>query len=103
MVCLSAPRQKELPYKLHLSPKVDMKQCKLINEYTVKWLRNPLRENGLVYANPTKDQLVALGYLPLTDSPRGEERPGFVQVAHYHAEAASIIRTWTYEPETELP
>lgn len=78
-----------------------MKRCKYLDAHSVKWLRNPLRENGLVYCNPTQEVLNRLGYYPLADSPRGETRPGFVLTPHYRVEGTSIVRTWVEEEAKE--
>lgn len=78
-----------------------MKRCKLVNERSVVWLRNPLRVEGRVYCNPSLAELVRLEYYPLVDSPRGAPRPGFVQVACYRLEDDRIVRSWKYEEEED--
>ena len=78
-----------------------MKRCRLLNEHEVRWLRNPLYEDGRVYCNPSTQLLESLGYWPLVDSPRGEERPGFVQMPCYQMVDSAIGRIWKYQPEQE--
>lgn len=80
-----------------------MKRCKYINEYQVAWLRNPLREGGLVYSNPTPEQLKALGYMPFQDTMKPGSRLGFALTPRYHMADGEVIRTWKYEMEGELP
>ena len=78
-----------------------MKRCKYINAGAVGWLRNPLREGGRVFCNPTPEELNRLGYYPLIDSPRGEVRTGYVQVPRYQLGNTCVVRTWVYEEEKE--
>lgn len=78
-----------------------MKRCKYINEGAVVWLRNPLRENGRVFCNPAPAELDSLGYFLLIDSPRGECRPGYVQVPCYQLGDSCVVRTWVYVEEKE--
>ena len=98
MVCLSEPPQKGLRCN---ATAFFMKRCKYINEKSVVWLRNPLREDGRVFCNPSTDELNRLGYYPLTDSPRGEPRTGYIQAARYQLADSGIVRTWVYEEEKE--
>lgn len=97
MACLSAPLQKVWLFN-YIGM---MKRCKYISESQVCWLRNPLREDGRVFCNPTPAELDRLGYFPLIDSPRGVARKGFVQLPHYRLEGERVVRTWVYEQEKE--
>ena len=80
-----------------------MKRCKFINEPEVQWFRYPLRDGGQTYSNPSAEQLDALGYFRLVDTPRGEESPDFVLLPSYRVEGNTVVRSWSYEPLAQLP
>lgn len=61
--------------------------------------------DGKTIHNPTEEQLVAAGYLPIEES-EPEEREGKVAVASYAVNEAKtkIVQSWSYidEPEEHI-
>jgi len=58
--------------------------------------------NGRVIYNPTEDQYLAAGYLPIEES-EPEEREGKIAVDSYAVsnDGTKIVQTWTYVDEPE--
>ena len=79
-----------------------MNYCKFVHAGRVVMARNPLRDNGIVYSNPSPETLRKLGYLPLVDSPRPEEKEGYWIRASYTLGSDHILRSWSYEEGGEL-
>lgn len=61
--------------------------------------------DGQTIHNPTEEQYIAAGYLPIEES-EPEERPGKVAIASYKLNKAKtkIVQTWQYfdEPEERI-
>ena len=57
---------------------------------------------GQTIHNPTDEQYIAAGYLPIEES-ESEERPGKVAVASYAVskDKAKIVQSWQYVDEPE--
>lgn len=47
--------------------------------------------------NPTEEQLLAAGYLPIEEH-QPEDREGFTPEAHYRQEPGKIVQYWEYLP-----
>lgn len=50
--------------------------------------------------NPTEEDLVAAGYMPVRES-EPEEREGMTATAEYSVEDGEIVQRWSYEPTPE--
>ena len=68
---------------------------KLINGRPVPFEGRYIKRDGLVYANPTDEQLKADGYKPLTTAEPPEEREGYYSVDTYTETDTAIVQSWT--------
>ena len=73
---------------------------KLINNRPEAFTGRYIKRDGMVYANPTDEQLRADGYKPLVTAEPPEEREGYYAVDTYTETDEAIVQTWTeYENE----
>ncbi len=68
---------------------------KLVNDRPVAFEGRYIKYNGMVYANPTNDQLIMAGYKPLITSEPPEEREGYYILDSYTETDTNIIQIWT--------
>ncbi|MGM9936894.1 MAG: hypothetical protein ACI38A_06080 [Candidatus Ornithomonoglobus sp.] len=80
-----------------------MQYGKLINGVFEPFTGRYIRHNGRVYSNPTEATLTQLGYKPLTEAERPEEREGYYITAVYTANDTEIIQEYKYIEMPEEP
>ena len=73
-----------------------MQYGKLINGVFEPFTGRYIRHNGRVYSNPTETTLRALGYKPLSESERPEDREGYYISAVYTETDTQIIQEYNY-------
>lgn len=79
-----------------------MQYGKLINGAFEPFTGRYIRYNGRVYTNPSAATLIRLGYKPLNEAERPEEREGYYITSVYTETDAEIVRSYEYrEIETE--
>ena len=54
-----------------------------------------IKYNGLIYSNPTDEQLKAAGYKPLITAKPPDEREGYYIIDTYTETNKEIIQVWT--------
>lgn len=52
--------------------------------------------DGVKVYNPTDEQLIAAGYLPIVETDKPEEREGYCLVAKYAQDGDKIVQSWEY-------
>lgn len=57
--------------------------AKYISKNRIERVRNPIRDNGKVYSNPTEETLRALGYKEVIETPMPEIPEGKMAILHY--------------------
>lgn len=67
-----------------------------VNENYIKKPTNPLKVNGVSYSNPTDETLLSLGYLPLEEFEKPENKEGYWVVPKYRKESDKIVKEWQY-------
>lgn len=77
-----------------------MKYGKLTNGVFEPFTGRYIRHNGRVYVNPKEATLIKLGYKPLTEAERPEEREGYYIAAVYTETDTEITQSYEY---VELP
>ena len=68
---------------------------KLINNRPEPFTGRYIKWGGMVYANPTDEQLTAAGYKPLITAEPPEAREGYYSVDTYTETDEAIVQTWT--------
>jgi hypothetical protein len=68
---------------------------KLINNRPEPFTGRYIKHDGMVYANPTDEQLTAAGYKPLVTAEPPELREGYYAVDTYTETADGIVQAWT--------
>ena len=74
---------------------------KLINNRPEAFTGRYIKRDGMVYANPTDEQLMSAGYKPLVTAEPPAEREGYYAVDTYTETADSIVQAWR-EHENEV-
>ena len=76
---------------------------KLVNGRPEPFTGRYIKHDGMVYANPTDEQLTAAGYKPLITEEPPEAREGYYSVDTYTETDTAIVQTWTeYEVSEEM-
>lgn len=76
---------------------------KLVNSRPEPFTGRYIKHDGMVYANPTDEQLTAAGYKPLITEEPPEAREGYYSVDTYTETDTAIVQTWTeYEVSEEM-
>lgn len=75
--------------------------AKFINENSVKRFRNPAKVGGVVYSNPTSETLSSLGYLPVIEMDKSQDKEGYCTVPKYRIDGNKILQEWC-EVENEF-
>ena len=70
---------------------------KLNNGFPVPFTGTYVRHGGRIYANPTNEQLKAVGYKPLIGAERPEDEDGYTWVSRYAENEDSITQEWVKE------
>ena len=68
---------------------------KLVNSRPEPFTGRYIKHDGMVYANPTDEQLTAAGYKPLITAEPPEAREGYYSVDTYTETDEAIVQTWT--------
>ena len=68
---------------------------KLINNRPEPFTGRYIKCGGMVYANPTDEQLMEVGYKPLITAEPPELREGYYAVDTYTETDEAIVQTWT--------
>lgn len=68
---------------------------KLTNNRPEPFTGRYIKRDGMVYANPTDEQLRADGYKPLVTAEPPAEREGYYAVDTYTETDEAIVQTWT--------
>lgn len=68
---------------------------KLVNSRPEPFTGRYIKHDGMVYANPTDEQLTAAGYKPLVTAEPPEAREGYYSVDTYTETDTAIVQTWT--------
>ena len=76
---------------------------KLVNGRPEPFTGRYIKHDGMVYANPTDEQLTAAGYKPLITEEPPEAREGYYSVDTYTETDTAIVQTRTeYEVSEEM-
>lgn len=67
---------------------------KLINNRPTPFDGRNIRHDGNIYANPTQEQLKAVGYKPLESAERPEDEDGYYWAEGYTETDTAIVQTW---------
>ena len=67
-----------------------------VNETYIKKPTNPIKVDGVSYSNPTDETLLSLGYLPLEELVKPEEKEGYWVAPKYVKLYDKIVNEWKY-------
>lgn len=67
---------------------------KLVNGRPEPFTGRYIKHNGMVYANPTDEQLTAAGYKPLITAEPPVEKEGYYIIDTYTETTDNIIQEW---------
>ena len=72
-----------------------------VNETYIKKPTNPLKVDGVSYSNPTNETLLSLGYLPLEELAKPEDKEGYWVSPKYIKTVDKIVNEWQYVEVSE--
>lgn len=67
-----------------------------VNETYIKAPTNPIKVDGISYSNPTEETLLNLGYLPLIETEKPQDKEGYFVAPKYIKETNRIFNVWQY-------
>lgn len=67
-----------------------------VNETYIKKPTNPIKVDGVSYSNPTDETLLKLGYLPLIELEKPQDKEGYFVATKYIKEEKRIVNVWQY-------
>lgn len=74
-----------------------------VNETYIKKPTNPIKVDGVSYSNPTDETLLKLGYLPLIDMEKLQDKEGYWVSPKYIKESDKIVNVWQYVEVSDEP
>lgn len=74
-----------------------------VNETYIKKPTNPIKVDGVSYSNPTEETLLKLGYLPVEELEKPQDKEGYWVSPKYIKESDKIVNIWQHLEVSDEP